>query len=82
MRRVEVEWIDSLLYHDGWQPAEHWQQMADDAPKHVYYSAGYLAAESEHGVVIVTSRSNEGDHASNGVFIPRGAIRWIKEMAA
>ena len=80
MKRVYIEWVDSLLYHDGWQSIEHWQEMADAVAKHVYRSCGFLVAESPHGYVITTSLSADDDFASNGVFIPKVAVLRMDDL--
>ena len=79
MKRVEVEWIDSLLFHDGWQDADFYQQMLDEAAEDRHHSVGYVAAESEKGLILVQSRNNDESRLCNASFIPSVAILNVRE---
>lgn len=80
MKRVEVEWVDSLLYHDGWQDAEFYTEMLKEASANRQFSVGYLAAEDERGMVIVQSRDADTERLCNATFIPSASIVAVNEI--
>jgi len=84
MKRVEVEWLDSVTAMAGWEPAERAfaEQITHNIAGMPVRSIGWLFMDEKEYIVIVL---NEGQHpyptqVSEGIKIPRVAIRNIWEL--
>lgn len=83
MKRVEVQWVDTLG-SSGWEKVE--QKLADMVPSAlVHRSLGWVLRDDEAGLVIASSlnESESGpwkDNVADATFIPRQAVVKIEEL--
>jgi hypothetical protein len=80
LKRVEVEWIDSCRMMQGWDTADSYRGDATIEPKVNCVSAGYLVEDSERGIIVALSRSSDHEHVADGMFIPRSAVKSVREL--
>lgn len=76
--RVEVEWNDSTIPHEGW--VKHASVVATSYRKRMVrcLSVGLLLADDEHGVALASS-AHRGDVAGVTI-IPRGQITKMRRL--
>ena len=73
MKRVEINWVDSNIFH-GWQ-----LEGEQSCGLAVCKSLGYIKSEDDEKIVLTQTQSSYGAHM--GVLaIPKGCIKSIKEM--
>lgn len=73
--RVEVEWEDSTVLHEGWQP------IGDILARRQAVkcmSVGFVLADDKQGVVLAASV--HGNEAVGVTMIPRSAIKKRKRL--
>ncbi len=82
VRRVEVEWVDSMVldYGEWGDRMDFEESMEPEAMTH--RSCGYLISENEHAILVATScyKSEQVDRAQGVALIPRGAILSLKDL--
>jgi hypothetical protein len=78
--RLEVEWVDSTVMHDGWQPIEAIldHRRRKDAPRCL--SVGFVLADDDDGVVLAASI--HGNEAVGVTVIPAQAVVRRRRLAA
>ena len=80
LKRVEVEWIDSVQVCNGWENAGRLRLdlWADISPGMKVVSVGWLFADEPDYIVVMLSEGD--DQVAEGVKIPRVAITNIYEL--
>lgn len=74
---ISVEWEDSVLSHQGWEPiADVIDRQARD--RVISTTVGIVLADDDRGVVIASSI--HGNEAAGIVTIPKSAIRKRKRL--
>ena len=81
MKRVEVEWLDSVcLQNGGGDDADEFRtELRRECLTHV--SVGWLLAENELGVLLIQSWYEPNERGAGALIIPRGAIVAMRELA-
>lgn len=84
MRRVEVEWIDSMG-HGGWSTADEARRRATpEALRH--RTLGYVLEQTDDSLLLAMGRSDEGDNDTRLVHdtmqIPLVVITAVHELRA
>lgn len=82
MKRVEVEWVDSMVLNYGeWAGREEHEEAFGEM---THRSCGYLFSDSDKGLILAQSvyEGNEGDRAAGAMFIPRPAVLSVTELEA
>lgn len=74
--RVEVEWEDSSLLHDGWEPIEDVLQRREAVR---CMSVGFVLADDAKGIVLASSV--HGNEVTGVTIIPKRAIVGRKRLA-
>lgn len=79
MKRVQVEWIDSIS--DGsWVTREEAVTRAQKGDILACTSVGLLLADTDDYVLLATSHMRDGDLVQGLLQIPRVAVRGVKEL--
>ncbi len=73
--RVEVEWVDSVLY-DGWRERKDVVQSRRKDVRCV--SVGLLLADDKHGITLASSA--HGTEVAGAVHIPRAVITRVRRI--
>lgn len=80
MKRVEIEWLDSLVIDGGlWIDADMIDE--DDRDQMLHRSVGYLVSESDETLVLATSYMCDQEQKIGGVnVIPKRCVLSIHEL--
>ncbi len=85
MRRVEVEWLDSMtLDHGGWGDIEDFGE-ATSVEAMTHRSCGYLISETEEAILLAQSlyaQHGVQERAAGALVIPRRAVLSLKDLDA
>jgi hypothetical protein len=79
VRRVQVEWVDSVS-DDGWVVREDAVTRAAKEGMLDCVSVGMLLDETEEYVLLATSHMRDGDLVQGCLQIPRAAVLSVKEL--
>jgi hypothetical protein len=79
VKRVEVEWVDSLGI-GRWQPKQ--QTLEEFKPEALHHrSLGWVLRDDESGLAIAASVSdNWNDQVADTTYIPRQAVIKVTEI--
>lgn len=75
LKMALVSWVDSEAIH-GWDPVERYI----DNGMVECESLGFLVKQDEHSTMLVQSVDLKNGNVSEGIHIPRDAIRRIKYL--
>lgn len=76
---VEVLWDDSMRVRLGWAALSEYRKAMEGL---LCKTSGYLLSADDQQILIVQSLYEDGSMCSEGIVIPRSAIRSVKEMTA
>ena len=76
--RLEVEWEDSTLLHDGWEKIGDIIARRDSRKPTRCLSVGVVLADDNRGVVLAASV--HGNEAAGVTIIPRSAVRKRRRL--
>jgi hypothetical protein len=76
--RVEVDWLDSTIPHDGWMKRKDVIAPAYRLDQTLCLSVGLLIADDKHGVVLASSA--HGSDIAGVTIIPRGQVRKVRRL--
>lgn len=82
MKRVEVEWVDSMMLNYGeWADRDDHERAVDHM---THRSCGYLFSENGRAIILAHTiyEGEAGDRAAGAMLIPRVAILSLKELPA
>lgn len=79
-RLIEVEWHDSERVELGWESAQDYIDALND--RRIYRTAGYFIGETEAGIMVANSRSEDNGTFNAAMVIPVAVVkarRWLSE---
>ena len=69
---MEVEWIDSHAFTEGWHPIAWYKRKRPRRP--VMVSAGFVLADDKLGILLANTVDTMYDAACEVIAIPAGAV--------
>jgi hypothetical protein len=76
LRRVEVEWVDSVNA-GGWHVPHEAEAFCDD-PGPILYTLGYVERRTKKYLIL--AQSIHGTNRANMVAIPHSAIQRVRKL--